>query len=233
VTLRGVSLPDLERLRRALEDPNVRAPISKAQLALLGLAHVAEEIAILDGLDARGASAALAVAIAERKAAVPTPDLVWTGPETAISSARDTAVVVRELFEAARQSVLVAGFRFDHGADILRPLHAAMKERGVQASVFIDGDGVSRFVAENWPFGDPVPETFFDPRTTAPGTHSSMHAKCVVVDARIALVTSANFTSRGQTRNIEAGVLVDDPTFAKNLVAQWRALVDAGVLRRA
>ena len=54
----------------------------------------------------------------------------------------------------------------------------------------------------------------------------------VQVRDRKALVTSANFTDRGQTRNIELGVLIEDPTFASRLAGQWRGLVDAGLVTR-
>lgn len=232
MSLRAVTLEDLERLLRAVDAGSVRAPISKAQLAAARLGHLYEDLVQFDDLDTAAIAAVAEAVIAERTARAPTPDLVWTGPETPVSSARDTAVVVRELFAAAKTSVLVAGFRFDHGAEILRPLHEAMRARGVRTSVFLDGDQAPRFASDNWPFGDPHPDVFYDPRTAASGVYSSMHAKCVVVDDRLALVTSANFTDRGHTRNIEAGVLVDDAAFARKLAAQWRALVDAGLLRK-
>jgi phosphatidylserine/phosphatidylglycerophosphate/cardiolipin synthase-like enzyme len=60
----------------------------------------------------------------------------------------------------------------------------------------------------------------------------SLHAKCVVTDERCTLVTSANFTSRGQHRNIEAGVLIEDAPFAKRFLAHWRALVSQGFAER-
>jgi phosphatidylserine/phosphatidylglycerophosphate/cardiolipin synthase-like enzyme len=46
-------------------------------------------------------------------------------------------------------------------------------------------------------------------------------------------VTSANFTDRGQTRNIEMGVLVDDPGLASRLVHQWRGLIESGLVTKA
>jgi len=46
-------------------------------------------------------------------------------------------------------------------------------------------------------------------------------------------VTSANFTDRGQTRNIEMGVLVDDPGLANRLVHQWRGLIEPGLVTKA
>ena len=44
-----------------------------------------------------------------------------------------------------------------------------------------------------------------------------MDAKCVVVDERFTLIGSANFTSRGQERNTEAGVLIEDEGVARRV----------------
>jgi phosphatidylserine/phosphatidylglycerophosphate/cardiolipin synthase-like enzyme len=52
---------------------------------------------------------------------------------------------------------------------------------------------------------------------------ASLHAKCVVVDGRLVFVTSANFTDRGQTRNVEVGVVLDEPRLAAVLEAQFVA----------
>ena len=88
-----------------------------------------------------------------------------------------------------------------------------------------------RFESENWPFGLPRPRLNFDPRTVAPGAVASLHAKCVVVDRRWALVGSENFTDRGQHRDLEVGILVDDPDFAGRLSEQWLGLLSSGQLR--
>ena len=69
-------------------------------------------------------------------------------------------------------------------------------------------------------------------RTAEPTSTASLHAKCIVVDDRRALVTSANFTSRGQERNVEVGVLVESEKFARELVHQWRNAAEAGVFRQ-
>ena len=90
---------------------------------------------------------------------------------------------------------------------------------------------VDRFYGENWPFGDPRPAVYYDPRTVEPGSVASLHAKCVVVDGRWSLVSSANFTDRGLHRNLEAGVLIEDPTFASRLAEQWLSLVPTRQMR--
>jgi len=48
----------------------------------------------------------------------------------------------------------------------------------------------------------------------------------VVIDARWALVTSANFTEATQERNFEAGVLLDHRALARTLVGQFQGLRD-------
>jgi phosphatidylserine/phosphatidylglycerophosphate/cardiolipin synthase-like enzyme len=79
----------------------------------------------------------------------------------------------------------------------------------------------------------PIPRLYYAPRTVEPTSTASLHAKCIVVDDRRALVTSANFTSRGQERNVEVGVLVESEKFARELVHQWRNAAEAGVFRRS
>lgn len=71
------------------------------------------------------------------------------------------------------------------------------------------------------------PEIFYDPRTADPKSYASMHAKCVIVDHERALITSANFTDRGQSRNIEVGVRIRDAHFAKQLEQQWNNLINS------
>ena len=87
---------------------------------------------------------------------------------------------------------------------------------------------MATFLAKNWPFGPPHPALFYDPRTVSPGAIESLHAKCIVVDERVALIGSANFTDRGQSRNVEVGAMIEDEAFAKAPASQWRSAAAAG-----
>jgi phosphatidylserine/phosphatidylglycerophosphate/cardiolipin synthase-like enzyme len=245
--LTEVGSPDLEALVRVAK---LCAPgaVSEGRLAVAGLGHVAAKAPWLMGMPATAVEAVARSVLAERARPDRTHlELVWTGPEDHRATARDTAVVVRHLFEGAQGDVLAAGYSWDHGKDILQPLHRAMKDRGVTATFFMDitgraptearrdrfaTDHIDRFFRDNWPFGDPKPAIYFDPRTTEVKAMASIHAKCIVVDERQSLITSANFTDRGHTRNIEAGVLIDDPQFARHLLAQWRGLIASGLVQR-
>ncbi len=239
----ALSTQELEELARAIDRKLVREPLDEETLASSGLAHLARRLGPLRGLPPAVARDLSTAVVAERaRRAGPQVQLVWTGPEAVSGTARDTATVVRELFSRARRSVLIAGYAFDNGAEIFEPLHAAMQRHQVETRLFVDiprqGDSdkapahvarwAERFFLENWRF--PLrPTLYFDPRAVVHGSYSSLHAKCMVVDERLSLVTSANFTARGQDRNIEVGVLVDDPSFGRSLSEQWLAALGAGV----
>jgi phosphatidylserine/phosphatidylglycerophosphate/cardiolipin synthase-like enzyme len=192
-------------------------------------------------------------AILQTRGRLPAPadlvDLVWTGPETLGVANRDTGVVVRDLFGAAEADVLVAGFAVYQGRQVFKRLAERMAERpGLRVRLFLDvhrrpGDTAAEgdvlrdfahwFRAREWP-GERLPEMYYDPRSLdlEAVKRSSLHAKCIVVDRKDALVTSANFTEAAQTRNIEVGTLVRSSRFAERLVGHFEALERAGLLRR-
>ncbi|MCZ7679823.1 MAG: DISARM system phospholipase D-like protein DrmC [Sandaracinaceae bacterium] len=243
--LRRLGIAELRALRDAVEQDRIATPVTATGLRAAGFGPWVDDVLPLMGdANRAGVLAVLRATIAEREhQRTPRLELVWTGPIGPHGTVRDTAVVVRQLFARARRSVLIGGFRFDAGADLFAPLHEAMVDHGVKATVFLDIEGVAdtvaggpahaakriaEFYAKNWPFDGPRPEVYYDPRTAVPGPPwVSLHAKCVVVDERWSFVTSANFTDRGQTRNIELGVLIEDPAFAQQIVTHWRALVRA------
>jgi phosphatidylserine/phosphatidylglycerophosphate/cardiolipin synthase-like enzyme len=90
---------------------------------------------------------------------------------------------------------------------------------------------VRRFKAHHWPSG-PLPTVYYDPRAFDPNPElrAVMHAKCVLVDGRRSFVTSANLTDAGQTRNIELGVMVNDPAWCRALGDQFDDLIGLGAL---
>ena len=191
--------------------------------------------------------------IADERLAFQTSDraieLVWTGPEVPGAESRDTGVLVEELFATADKSVLIAGFAVAQGKRIFKTLSDRMRELPtLQVRMFLNVPRpycdstpetellkrfADRFRLHEWP-GARAPEVYYDRRALALGDseHASLHAKCIVVDERKALVTSANFTEAAQLRNIEAGIFIIDSNIARSLVRQFEALIAAGLLHR-
>lgn len=180
--------------------------------------------------------------------AVQTVDLVWTGPAVSGLPDRDTGAVMRQLFVAARKSVFLAGYAIHRGDAVFRLLAERMdRESDLDVRMVVDiqrdwndttvaHDLVYQYAAgfrqDQWP-GLRRPQVFYDPRSLAldPVTRSAMHAKCIVIDGETAFVTSANFTTAAQTKNIEVGALVRQSAFASELMSHFDGLVRAGTLR--
>lgn len=247
--LRAVPDRQLTALLEHLGTGRTKAPVSGLTLQSLGLYDLAKHAKALAGLDARGLTAVLRAVLAERQGRAHAPELVWTGPEGMAATSRRTEVVFRDLLGSAERDVWMAGYSIDHGNDLFAPLHRAMVDRGVKSRFLLNlqfrdsekpekteeasaGVLVNRFFKRQWPFEGPKPDIFYDPRTLQKKIYASMHAKVVVVDEQRVLIGSANFTQRGQQRNIEAGVLLHDAAFAKQLVTQLQSLIDGGYVNR-
>ncbi|MDO8431094.1 MAG: DISARM system phospholipase D-like protein DrmC [Candidatus Binatus sp.] len=176
-------------------------------------------------------------------------ELVWSGPETMRSETRETGVVVRGMFAKAQRAVLVASYAVYQGHVIFKELADRMDQiSGLRARMFLNiqrtyqdqrseaellAGFAKTFLENDWP-GSRKPEVFYDPRglSAEAGGKSALHAKCVVVDDEEAFITSANFTEAAQERNIEVGVLIRVPSFAKALREQFESIVSYGQLRR-
>jgi len=175
-------------------------------------------------------------------------ELVWSGPEVGGAQSRDTSVVLQELFGQAQEEVLVSTFVVHQAGVVFGPLAermAVMPDLRVRVFLHI-GRGARDTVVDDElirEFGDRLrgewtglrrPEVYYDPRglSAVGSVQATWHAKCVVIDREIAFVTSANFTERAQTRNVEAGVLVKSANFAQQLAGQFDALVQARLVTR-
>ena len=176
-------------------------------------------------------------------------ELVLSGPDVPNVPTRDTEAVMHALIEETTSEVLLVGYAIHNGRQIFAPLAAKMLNNpALTVKLCIDigrkyqdtsteRDIVGRFLMDfkqkHWPW-ESEPTVFFDPRalSSESGVRSSLHAKCVVVDRRVALVTSANFTEAAQERNIEAGGLVRHAATAQRLTEYFVGLIAHGVLRR-
>lgn len=177
-------------------------------------------------------------------------ELVWTGPEMPEMINRDAAVVLRELFQQARESILVVGFAAYKARTIFQELaNRHVEQPGLHIRICLNierkfGDTsleselvrrfASKFRKDHWPPDRTLPDLYYDPRSLAidPECRSSLHAKCVVVDRTVALVTSANLTEAALKRNIEVGAIIRSPTFASQLSEHFGALIRNGILNK-
>lgn len=248
----AVGLPEIESVAAALESGRLRTPLTKMALLQYTQASPASREALAStaalGLEPHQAAALLRAIAAERRRTQRTRDsveLVWTGPALDEERSRDTSVVVRDLFRTARREVLVSTYSIakGEGAELLfgelatrmdaepdlrvRLVVTILRQRGEDHA--LASEVVRRFSEDFrkklWP-GGRIPAVFHFPGALAgDGNWRAMHAKCVVIDDERAFVSSANFTEAAHYRNIEAGVLVDDPAFATQLRTEFDVLI--------
>ncbi|MHB1423669.1 MAG: DISARM system phospholipase D-like protein DrmC [Gemmataceae bacterium] len=256
-TLCLLTTEDLTQLASALRSGRLAPPFTSLHLRRYLPENLAGRVAaelqqrVSDGMQVQHLAACLEILSDDRRQRPVAEDLielVWTGPEAPGIVNRDTSVVVREMFQSARESVIVAGYAVYHGQLLFKELADRMElipELRVQ--MFLDIQRPShdesspselvrvfarRFVQNQWP-GKRLPRLYYDPRSLEIdyAKRASLHAKCIVIDKVQAFVSSANFTEAAQTKNIEAGVLLRSPSFACRLADHFQALAEHGKLR--
>jgi len=175
-------------------------------------------------------------------------EIVWTGPEAHSAENRDSARVLEEMFQSATRSVLICGYNLRPGVHfdaLVQAIHrhpqlrmrciahvfttsiptvgAALRAHDEKLRALF-GPAVRRRIEFYRPTSAFVEEALVG--------RFSVHAKCVVVDDRRLLVTSANFSTAAQERNIEVGVILDDPRRAEQLTTLFDTLVNRGHMER-
>jgi phosphatidylserine/phosphatidylglycerophosphate/cardiolipin synthase-like enzyme len=142
---------------------------------------------------------------------------VWTGPMVQGTSFRRSEQALLELIRAARERLLLVSYAVYHHATLKGALVEAA-DRGVAIDVVVESptESEGRMTADAlkalgpevtdrctvlvWP-ADKRPRD-------ANGNAGVLHAKCVVVDRAMVLISSANLTGRAMTNNIELGIIV-------------------------
>lgn len=179
----------------------VRRAETKALLAAAGLGHdtVPTTVAVLRAI--RGAKSTLNRI---------TP--VWTMPGNAASIGHLTGEFHR-LVKLARQSITAATYNFQMTSQMWPALRAASEQPDIVVTVYVDGE-----VADGPKVKAQLPRATVYQSTTMPnGRHARSHAKFVVIDHELVLLTSANFSMAAEQYNVEFGTLIRDAALAESI----------------
>ncbi len=215
-----LSAADLRQLGGALQAGRLTVPFSAVSLQrYLAADRIQAAIAESQRLYEVGMTgtqvayllAALANDRADRPPFAEVLDVVATGPEAPGVALRDTAVVVRELFANARQSMLVVGYAVHQGRSVFRALAERMDQR--------PGLDVRLCLHVPRPWRDETPANVLLQRFAERfKTQEWPGSRWPAAEA-------------AQERNIEVGVLLRVPALAEQLSRHFQALMEAGVLR--
>jgi cardiolipin synthase len=133
--------------------------------------------------------------------------VVWTGPESGIAISRLTAATVIDLIDAAQREILLVSYATQTEPAISAALEAAAA-RGVEITLLLERHADNpAYTAPETPFPGLGAIRLYWPRGQRP-PGAALHAKVIVVDDGVALVGSANLTSRAMEANLECGILI-------------------------
>ena len=191
-----------EHVNKALREVgSARRGEAKDLMAAAGLDHgnVPLAVAVLEGI---------AGAKSTQRELTP----VWTMPGNEAEVGHLTSQF-HQLVLGARTSVTAATYNFTANSHMWKVLNEASELPGVQVNVYVDGDKANgQEVKAQMPKA-----SVYRSGTLPDGRRVVSHAKFVIIDHALILLTSANFSYNAENRNVEFGLLVAAPPIAESV----------------
>lgn len=151
---------------------------------------------------------------------------VWSGP-TFDGDGDHTTSATAHLIDDAKEDVFASTFSATPDSEFVKALWRAIA-RGVRTTLLVDSKVQGGQTAEM--LRQKLSGASFWTYVHPDGGYSAQHSKVVIVDSRSAFVTSANLSSAGAERNLEAGVIIHDPQFASRLRQRFTKLREHGAV---
>ena len=239
-------------IAEALESEELELNAVTGEIALLD--HVDQELAqtaylvfesIKDATNETVVASAIATAVGVRskeRLKSAEIEICWTGPESESDDVlvTPTAAAIDNLLLNCPPGgdILLVGYSLTTAegtfmAEVQDQLAVASRNRSLVRVVLHQDDHENnrRQLLKGWDVKAREPEIYtWDPPDDHP--YTKLHAKCLVVDRREMLVTSANFTFHGLESNIELGLLVRNRPLATAVVERFDHLIADRTLRR-
>lgn len=165
----------------------------------------------------------------------PVIETVWTGPAVHGVPVRSTMSALLHLVDNAERELWLSTYSAKPHAPLLESITRALL-RGVAVNIAIETlQGAGSAIAGSEPaaaFASLTGANRYTWPVAARPADAKLHAKLALADARSLLVTSANFTTSGMERNLEAGILVTGGPAPERATEHLTALVRTGQLAR-
>lgn len=151
---------------------------------------------------------------------------VWSGP-TFDGDGDHTTSAIAHLIDDAKYDVFASTFSATPDSEFVKAMWRAIA-RGVRTTLLVDSkikDGQTAEMLQQKLTGARF-WTYVHPD----GGYSAQHSKVVIVDSRSAFVTSANLSTAGAERNLEAGVIIHDAALASRMRQRFTKLWEHGAV---
>lgn len=158
-------------------------------------------------------------------------EVVCTAPNGLGVPVRTTFAVATEMVQAASQELFLVGYVFTQGArDLILQCAIGRRDRDIKVTIVGNQTGQQVSMLKSlWPADCPPPNLYVRTADSMQDI-TSLHAKLLICDRTVALVTSANFSYQGLHENIEIGVKIYSHA-VNRLVEFVEAMIKTGAVQ--
>lgn len=151
---------------------------------------------------------------------------VWSGP-TFAGDGDHTTSALAHLIDGAKEDVFASTYSATPDSAFVTALWNAIA-RGVRTTLLVDSTVNNGKTASM--LRSKLTGARFWTYRAPDGQYALQHSKVLIVDSRDALVTSANLSTAGAERNLEAGVVIHDIEFASHMRQRFTKLWEHGAI---
>ena len=145
------------------------------------------------------------------------------GTRVLFSPKGGTSKELARLIKAAKKEIVVAAYAFS-SKYLGQALSAALK-RGVKIRVLLDWDNARKaYSIDEWLSGEGIDVRFIEMK------RGNMHHKFMIIDGKILVTGSYNFTNESEFRNHEAAIFTNNKVLIQSFAAEFERLWNLAVL---
>ena len=139
------------------------------------------------------------------------------GTRVIFSPKGGTSKELARLIKAAKTDILVAAYAFS-SKYLGQALSGALK-RGVKVQILLDGDNARKaYSIDEWLAGEGIEVRLIEIK------RGSLHHKFMLIDGRILITGSYNFTNESEFRNHEAAIFTNHKGLIQSFTAEFERL---------
>lgn len=232
---RHLPASSLQALSLAIGDGTAGLKHLRSQSTTNAARHACDQLIthLDDGAHPMFLAGALAAAgHAEQQRHQSSVEVVWTGPDSGHTGTRLTLAVITDLIASAERELLLVSYAAHSDPNLVHALEVA-HARGIDITLLLERpEDNPAYESYRTPFESVAADRLRWPATER-STGAALHAKILVVDDEVALVGSANMTSRAMEQNLECGVMVRGHGAARAIRGHILRLRERGVLSAA
>ncbi|MDP1991532.1 MAG: phospholipase D-like domain-containing protein [Syntrophales bacterium] len=145
------------------------------------------------------------------------------GTRVLFSPKGGTSKELARMIKAAKKEIVVAAYAFS-SKYLGTALSDAIK-RSVKVRIILDGENARKaYSIDEWLAGEGIDVRFIEV------TGGSMHHKFILIDGKILMTGSYNFTNESEFRNHEAAIFTNNKPLIQSFAAEFDRLWNLAVL---